>query len=261
MVAVLGALQIPMLMTFTPDKDPAIFNLLTPLQSDQTHTEYGTVKVTSEANNYEHLTDGVLFCTMLSDDFSNYAHGAIRLIRSVKHDPFTAGIDTAVLQLAQYPVPLHMWARLQKAGWGSLITLERIPPRHEGVESSPRFKDQFLKLHLWNMTTYRWVFYMDSDILIVRSLKPLISHVISHSQKQTINGMDDTPMWAIEDLPWFPDQFNAGILAVRPNSSEFERLRALLNSSIPFEEEWAEQGFLNAVYKSSWGRIPARIGP
>jgi hypothetical protein len=28
---------------------------------------------------------------------------------------------------------------------------------------------------------------------------------------------------------------------------------------IPFEEEWAEQGFLNAVYKSSWGRIPARM--
>lgn len=28
---------------------------------------------------------------------------------------------------------------------------------------------------------------------------------------------------------------------------------------IPFEEEWAEQGFLNAVYKSSWGSMPARM--
>jgi hypothetical protein len=247
-----------MLMTFTPDKDPVIYNLLTPLTLDQ-HAEHSTTGTSNAYNAEEKPLDGILFCTMLSEDFANYAHGAIRLIRSVKHDPFTAGIDTAVLQLAQYPVPSHMWAKLQKAGWGSLITLERIPPRHEGRELYARFKDQFLKLHLWNMTAYKWVFYMDSDILILRSLGPMIRHVVSHSGREGQGGRVETSMWAIEDLPWDVDKFNAGILAIRPNASEFDMLRGLLNSSIPFDEKWAEQGFLNAVYNSSWGRIPARM--
>jgi hypothetical protein len=247
-----------MLMTFTPDKDPVIFNLLTPLTRDQ-RAEHSTTGTSNTYNVEEKPPDGILFCTMLSEDFVNYAHGATRLVRSVKQDPFTAGIDTAVLQLAHSPIPSHVWTNLQSAGWGSLITLERIPPRHEGREQYARFKDQFLKLHLWNMTAYKWVFYMDSDILILRSLGPMIRHVVSYSGREGQWARVETSMWAIEDIPWNTDKFNAGILAVRPNASEFIMLCGLLNSSIPFEEEWAEQGFLNAVYKSSWGRIPARM--
>ncbi len=237
-------LQEPLYQRFGPDTDPEIFDLLTPTKQTSINN---VLSVQYQAE--EHA--GILFCTMLSDDFHNYAHGAIRLVSTLKTD--FPGMHSAVIELEEKRIPAPVWNKLQVAGWDRLITLHRIAPRHEGAELISRFKDQFTKLHLWNLTAYRWVFYMDSDVLIVRSLKPMVRHVLTFST-------NSTTMWAIEDLPWFPGSFNAGILAVSPNATEFSLLMDLLHGSIQFSEGWAEQGFLNAVYQGRWQHLPIEFG-
>jgi hypothetical protein len=88
---------------------------------------------------------------------------------------------------------------------------------------------------------------MDSDIMILRSMRPLVSHILGNCSS----------FWAVEDLPAFPGSFNAGLMALRPSAQEYSRLLDLLhNESLPFAEEWAEQGFLNSVYENSWGKLP-----
>lgn len=204
----------------------------------------------------------VLFCTMLSDDFEMYSFGAVKMAKAI-HREFAqlstlfsiSLLDLAVVEVEERPIPPKVWMQLKMAGWQRKITKGRIPPREEGI-SRDRFKDQFTKLHLWTMDKegFDWVFYMDSDVYVVRSFVPLFHDVFSASSGKNI--------WAVEDTPEFPDTFNMGVFAIQPSSVEFRRLLCLLYGKckgifpIPYAQAWAEQGFLNAVYWRNWTKIP-----
>ncbi len=114
--------------------------------------------------------------------------------------------------------------------------------------------DQFTKLHLWNLTDYDWILYMDSDAFIVRSIVPMVSFVAASQQEH--------PIWAVRDVGIFSKGFNMGTFMARPNSTEFSTLISTLHNDhkLFFVEEWMEQGFLNAVYQNRWGEIPAIHG-
>lgn len=246
---------------YTPDKNRDIFSLLV-MRSDRG----GHVRV-RYSNNAHATTNGankmkrrLLFCTMLSNEFSKYAFGAAKLAEAVRRDaPLLSSrlnlhVEAALLEMAERPVPLVVWQGLRKSGWQRKITRPRIPPRREGVELQPSFADQLTKLHLFGLVEYDWVLYMDSDIFIVRSLVPCIAHVIL----QPVSSIA-----AARDLPAFPDAFNMGMFMVRPSLQEYEMLLCRLHgcsgrnvSPIPFVEAWMEQGFLNAVYKGNWTEVP-----
>lgn len=204
----------------------------------------------------------LLFCTMLTDEFSKYAAGAAKLAEAVHRDmPLLSSmlnldVEAALLEMAERPVPPRMWQALRESGWQRKITRPRIPPRREGVEVQPRFADQFTKLHLFSLVEYDWVLYVDSDVFILRSLVPCIAHVILHP---FVKGMA-----AARDLPAFPDAFNMGMFMIQPSMQEYEMLLCRLHgcaqrnvSLANFAEGWMEQGFLNAVYERNWTEIPA----
>jgi hypothetical protein len=142
LITVLSFLQAPLFKRFSPETDAAIFNLLVPKKQS--------------SGSINNAATGILFCTMLSDDFQNYAQGSLRLIQALRME--YPGMDSAVLELSEKRIPPAVWDSLQSAGWDSLITLPRIPPRHEGMEFNYRFRDQFSKVHLWNLTAYRYTF-------------------------------------------------------------------------------------------------------
>lgn len=245
---------------YTPEKSHSIFKLLD-------MSEMQTFKHVSSAAAGDKIytqQKKVLICTMLSDDFAVYSTGAVKLAAAIHKDmpilqaSLNVFVETAVLELVERPVPLKIWMRLKEAGWQRKITLSRIAPRHEGMEVHSRFKDQFTKLQLWNMDQqgFDWVLYMDSDIFVLRSIVPLLHQVFELRKGK------DFFFGAIQDFPAFPGSFNMALFALTPNSAEFQRLVCLLYGKCPhtfpqqFAEDWAEQGFLNAVYEKNWTEIP-----
>jgi lipopolysaccharide biosynthesis glycosyltransferase len=154
--------------------------------------------------------------------------------------------DFVILELDEKPVSdPALRERLLEAGW-SFLRVPRIAPADE-ANTAPSFRDQFTKLHLWNLTQYTdRVVYLDSDCLVVGSLDGLL-------------GMDlaGKPIWAARDFRgWgWQDTFNMGVFVIRPDAKEFRRLLSL-RKHVRFETRMAEQGFLNVVYKSTWGELP-----
>ena len=193
----------------------------------------------------------ILIATMLTDDPDQYARGARMLIKSIRNRSAIPGegVDFKVLELDTKPIQNQTLRRLlTEAGW-ALEAMPRIPPRR-GVRTFGRFKDQFSKLNLWNMTQYDRVLYLDSDCLVVGAVDELLAM-----------DLGGRPIWAARDIRrrvWV-DGFNMGVFVVRPSATEFARLlRAKDDPAVPYEAQMAEQGFLNAVYRGRWGDIGFR---
>lgn len=100
---------------------------------------------------------------------------------------------------------------------------------------------------------------MDCDIFILRSIVPMISRVMSSAAV-----LPPPKIWAVRDVYEFSDSFNMGTFMIQPSSTEFtlllDNLHETNNQTIPFPEEWMEQGLVNAMYKNRWGEIPATEG-
>ena len=75
-------------------------------------------------------------------------------------------------------------------------------------------ESQYTKLHLWTLTQYRKVFYVDADCLVV---------------SKDIEGIFelDSQFAAAPDV-FPPDCFNAGVLLVKPSLEKFVKLMTLI---------------------------------
>lgn len=228
------------LRQYRPSSDERIFNLLLPSKKQE--------PLPVVENGMQ-----VLICTMLTDDFENYALGALSIIRTLREDGIldkVPGVRTAILEIMERPIPSAVWRILHAEGWQKKLTVSRIQPRNSGKEAYARFKDQFSKLHLWNYSEYSWIFHMDSDIFILRSMRPLLNLVLAPAAEHH-------NFYAVEDLPFYPGAFIMGLFALKPNRTEFQRfLHILHHTQTPFAEEWMEQGFLNMLYEGQWGKLP-----
>jgi len=60
--------------------------------------------------------------------------------------------------------------KVRQAGW-ELYPVDRIPPPHYGT--AVQFKDQYTKLHIFNMTKFQEVIYLDADTLAMRNFDEL----------------------------------------------------------------------------------------
>ena len=60
--------------------------------------------------------------------------------------------------------------KLQEVGWG----LCRVPKLTVLPKLSKRYADAFGKLYIWNMTQYDVALWLDSDVLVTRSLQHLL---------------------------------------------------------------------------------------
>ena len=121
-------------------------------------------------------------------------------------------------------------------GWNTRY-VNRIDPGIPGSVTFYRFKEQFTKLHIFNMTEYDRILYLDADVLVVGDISPLLVKV-------------NTSFAAVRD--WesgrIQDHVNCGVLSVSPNSTEFQRLNSLRLQKTDYRLDMAEQGLLNSVY-------------
>lgn len=256
-------MEVPM-QRYTPENDNDVFSLLVVSSSSfKKLYRHGSSHHHSDGHPLDAAGRGsrrLLFCTMLSSGFSKYAAGAAKLAAAIQADipvlssKLNLQVDTAVLEVSENPIPPKVWKLLKESGWQRKITRPRIPPRKEGVQSFPNFADQLTKLHLWSLVEYDWILYMDSDVFILRSLLPCVSHVLSVGT--------GTKIAAARDVGDFAEYFNMGMFMVQPSLAEYHQLLCKLHgttkdcTSIPFAEGWMEQGLLNAAYYKNWTEMP-----
>eukprot|EP00961_Rhodomonas_salina_P029468 397097-Rhodomonas_salina.1 len=100
---------------------------------------------------------------------------------------------------------------------------------------------------MWGMTQYKGVLYMDADTLAVGKIDELFSETYLGPMRARGSGIAtarDVMHGRIQE------NFNMGVFLVVPNAAEYSRLLAVQKSDVKFEFRFAEQGFLNAVYRS-----------
>jgi len=181
--------------------------------------------------------------TMLTDD-AHYVTSALKLGHSLRAHTTESPFDMVVMQLATKPLGSAAWDCLREVGWQRCV-VDRIVPLDEAATQwkHPRFLDQFTKLHLWGMTMYDTLLYLDSDTLTLRSVNHLL-HRNLHNKSIAV---------AAQTWRGGFEGFNMGVFVIHPDAQEYERLLDLQQDpSVQFVEKWAEQGFLNVVYKDSW---------
>ena len=100
-------------------------------------------------------------------------------------------------------------------GWTTQY-VNRIDPGIPGSVTFYRFQKQFTKLHIFNMVQYQRILYLDTDVLVVGDISPLLLDV-------------NTSFAAVRD--WesgrIQDHINCGVFSISPNSTEFHRLNSL----------------------------------
>ncbi|SCZ98650.1 BZ3500_MvSof-1268-A1-R1_Chr7-1g09229 [Microbotryum saponariae] len=93
------------------------------------------------------------------------------------------------------------------------------------------------KLHLWRLTKYNKIVFLDADTLILRPLTPLFDL--------------DVEFAAAPDSGW-PDSFNSGVFLAKPSSATFDSLIEMMDHKGTWDG--GDQGLLNDHFPN-WYRL------
>eukprot|EP00397_Hematodinium_sp_SG-2012_P039101 GEMP01042637.1.p1 GENE.GEMP01042637.1~~GEMP01042637.1.p1 ORF type:complete len:242 (+),score=52.29 GEMP01042637.1:190-915(+) len=99
------------------------------------------------------------------------------------------------------------------------------------------------KLHIWNLTKFTKIVYLDSDCLVTAPIDELFDR--------------PSPSFCPDVFP--PDKFNAGVIVLEPDAKTYARIIEALPTLISYDG--GDTGFLNAFYPdwyawSSEHRLP-----
>ena len=121
-----------------------------------------------------------------------------------------------------------------------LQIVENIPnPFKDSVK--PRFLHALNKLHLWRMTRYERVVYLDSDNIVTNNMDELFG-----AGRFCVVFMN-------------PCHFHTGLIVVKPDLAEYESLiQTLQNGGQSYDG--ADQGFLSHVYGAELMSAPLFVG-
>ena len=94
------------------------------------------------------------------------------------------------------------------------------------------------KLHMFRLTQYSKIIFLDADVLPVRSMSHLFT--IPHE------------FAAVPDVGW-PDIFNSGVMVFTPGEDKFNEVTELLKSKGSWDG--GDQGILNEWRGNDWHRL------
>lgn len=106
------------------------------------------------------------------------------------------------------------------------------------VLGRPDLDTALTKLHVFRLTQYSKVVFLDADVLPLRPL----SHLF----------LLDHEFSAAPDVGW-PDIFNSGVMVLSPGEDKFRELQELLNTKGTWDG--ADQGLLNEWRGNNWNRL------
>lgn len=127
--------------------------------------------------------------------------------------------------------------------------MEYIPPPDGGKDVFWRFLDQYTKLRIWTLdrepNSLKSIVYLDADTLVKRNFDELF-HIPFVFAASTDVYLDERG---------FSIGFNAGVLAIKPDSNVFDDMLTKIYRN-DYKHNEAEQGFLNVYYGQQVVRLP-----
>ena len=138
--------------------------------------------------------------------------------------------------------------RVKSAGW-ELLPVEYIPPPDGGKGIFYRFLDQYTKLRIWTLdqppNSLKSIVYLDADTLVKRNFDELFDIPFAFAASPDV----------YLDNRGFTMGFNAGVLAIKPDSKVFNDMVTKISRN-DYGHGDAEQGFLNLYYGQQAIRLP-----
>lgn len=127
----------------------------------------------------------------------------------------------------------------------SLQTLPKPNPRVETLQGTdlhslgrPDLKAVLTKLHVFRLTQFSKIIFLDADVLPIRPL----SHLFALTHEFS----------AVPDVGW-PDIFNSGVMVLSPGEDKFNQVNDLFKSKGSWDG--GDQGILNEWRAGDWNRL------
>ena len=142
------------------------------------------------------------YCTLLTSD--EFVQGAIvlsRIVRSLANEceserPFVALVHDKML-MSDNGIKLRQQLESEKINIIPVPWIGNVLGNQNFVY--PQYRTTYMKLHVWNLTGYDTVLYLDSDLL------PLVSLATLFNRKIDVDSIAAAPDISL------PDSFNAGV--------------------------------------------------
>jgi len=181
------------------------------------------------------------FVTVLTSD--SYLPGALVTACSIKdvEEASTSKYDLVCLVTLD-SVSVQTIKALRQM-YDLVISVEEICSGHSENElrllGRQDLSSTITKIHIWRLTQYDKVIYLDSDTLLMRPLSPLFQL--------------SSPFSACADIGW-PDCFNSGLMVITPSDETFDKIFQHFLSQGSWDG--GDQGLLNDYFAESSGELP-----
>lgn len=167
-----------------------------------------------------------------------YLPGAAVLAHSLRDSDTNKKLACLILQDSLRPSTIEELQSL----YNYVIPIERIgnpQPANLYLMNRPDLLYTFTKLHLWRLTQFRKIVYIDADVLALRAPEELFDI--------------EEPFAAAPDVGW-PDCFNTGVMVISPHMGDYHALRNMASAGDSFDG--GDQGLINQYYEHRpWKRI------
>ena len=188
------------------------------------------------------------FCTLLSDN--KYFDGVSVLLKTLRKHNRYLGIKTLCL-VDETRVHKTTAKALERICDEVLAVSPLVHTAHKiGKEKGKAEKhktptwenSEMTKIHIWNLTIYDQICYIDADCMVVGNIENVFTDCAS------------VDFAAAPDV-FPPDRFNAGVLVVKPSSKTYTELCEALN--IIESYDGGDTGFLNNYFKNWYTGPPS----
>lgn len=182
-------------------------------------------------NNVERTNCPFAFVSLLTDD--SFFPGVQTLVKSVQ----ATGTVFPTYILIGSAVSAATFARLQSLCDGAERVETISCPYNVTTEGRSTCSDstwvqaELTKLHVWNLTRFQKVVYLDADTLVVANIDELFTLPCSFAAAPDI-------------FP--PDRFNAGVMVIEPNAQVFRDMLAAVGNLPSYDG--GDTGFLNSFF-------------
>ncbi|KAH9178757.1 glycosyltransferase family 8 protein [Lactarius sanguifluus] len=183
------------------------------------------------------------FVTLLTSDY--YLPGALTLaaaLRDTHPSPaLPPEVDFQTVCLVTPETVDVASIKLLRKAFDVVVGVEIIEENNErGLQllGRPDLTTVLTKLHVFRLTQYSKIIFLDADILPIRTLSHLFT--LPHDFS------------AVPDVGW-PDIFNSGFMVLSPGEDKFNELMTL--SKTKGSWDGADQGLLNEWRGSNWNRL------
>jgi hypothetical protein len=190
--------------------------------------------------------------SIITDDNAAYIRYAQVLAYSLR----SAGkisCDYDMIMLHSCQLKAESIQTLEFAQW-KIVEISPIAfPNTTVIPMSKKFYKMFSKLHIFNMTEYKAVFYIDSDAFVVKQLPGVLDESI-----KKMNDLNVQLAWGLDSGKYAWSLHNAGVMLVTPSHALFTDLVLKINI-IEFDVRLSEQSYLNKYFENNSLLLPTTM--